>query len=87
VLPRGGRSGISELDEREGGALGVGSEQRLVLVAGDERQPEHTLVEVRAARQVADREPDGVDAQGRVDRSGLAGHQASEATTRLRVPA
>lgn len=65
------RRGSGDVAEYERRALEVRAEPRDVLLAGDQRQAEHALVEVGAARQVAHGERDRADAQIGVDRGHL----------------
>ena len=69
MLPRGAIVGLAISVERQRGPCVVGTELRRGVLAGDQRQPEHALVEVDAARQIADAELDRADLQCRVDHS------------------
>ncbi len=65
---RGKGCGRRDIGEHERRALGIGAQQCQLILAGDQRQAEYALIEVRAARQVADGECDGANAQIGVDR-------------------
>ena len=60
--------GRRDVGQHERGALGIGAQPRFVLLARDERKPEHAPVEVGASRQVAHIQRYGANTQIGIDR-------------------